>query len=874
MKKDTEALIVTHKNADFDALSSMIAAKKLYPDAELVVPSSQEKSLRNFIMNSLIYSYQFITESEVNLEAVKTLIIVDTRQKSRIGVFSQIIDRVKKIIYDHHPPSSDDIKGDEEHVEEVGANTTIMVEELIKRKIDISPDEASLFLLGIYEDTGKFTYSSTTPRDMRAAAYLLEKGADIDSITPFLSKEMTLEQFNLMSELLSNLERVKIKGFEVGISEARWESYVMDVAPIVQMVFEMHDLSALFCIFQLKDRVFVIGRSRVPEIDASKVCSIFGGGGHRVAASSSIKGIPPAQAKLMLLERLESVTKPKARIKDLMFSPVKCVDANDTIEKAHEIMAKYGINALPVIENGKVAGIITRHVVDRALYHKLSDSPCRTFMEREFVTLSPEDSIEALEELNPPKGQRLIPVVNKKGELIGAVTRTSILSYYKELYKPTAAREVSKRTKDLEHTLSERIPEPLVRHLKEIGELAEEMGYKAYIVGGFVRDLILGIENYDVDVVVEGDGEKLLKELHKRKGYKVTTFSRFKTGSVWFPEGFKVDVATSRLEYYEGPGKLPVVEKSSLVQDLYRRDFSINTLAISLSKESFGKLLDFFGGYRDIKDKVIRVLHNLSFVEDPTRIIRAIRFSLKLDFRIGKTTEFLLKDAVEKGFLKKTEGPRIYKELKLLFSECDIVKSVEVMENYGILRALFQVELTKNLRKILEETRRVISWYSIEKPEETPRKHLLVISGILSVTEKPFDVMEFFKPPKDEEKVISWCLKEAKNVLFELENAVRSSKSPYSLIHKKAKKLPVECLLFLLSISRSRSITEAVKDYVTNRRHWKPELTGKDLINMGYDQGPIIGEILKKLEEAVIDGIVKGKREEIEWVKRNFPKKR
>ncbi len=851
----------------------MIAAKKLYPDATLCAPSSQEKSLKNFFLSSLIYSYPFVRESSIDISSIKTLIIVDTRQESRIGRFSEILGKVKVIIYDHHPPSQDDIKGDEEHVEQVGANTTIMVKKLLKEGIDITPEEASIFLLGIYEDTGKFTYASTTPEDLEIAAKLIRMGGDLNQISPFLSKELTLEQFNLLNELVGSLRKVRVKGVEVGIAEATWESYVLDIAPLAQMVLDMYDLNALFCLFHLKDRVFIVARSKVPELDVGRICERFGGGGHRVAASASVKGIPIAQVRVELLEELKRVSKPLKRVKDLMFKPVKTIRASNTIAEAHEIMAKFGINALPVVdEDDHVVGILTRHVVDRALYHGLGDSTCETFMEREFLSVSPEDDVEGIEEAFLPKGQRFIPVVDGDGRVVGAITRTSLLSFYKELYDISVEKELSRKRRMVKNLLEEKTPKELLLHLKKMGSVAEDLGYRAYIVGGFVRDLLLGIRNYDVDVVVEGDGEKLLKELKARFGYKVTTFSRFKTGSVWFPEGFRVDVATARMEYYERPGRLPVVEESSLMQDLYRRDFSINTLAISITGGSFGELLDFFGGYRDIKDKVIRVLHNLSFVEDPTRIIRAIRFSLKLGFRIGKTTEYLLKDSVKKGFLRKVEGPRIYKELKLIFTECDPIKVLEVLDRYGVFRSVFSYELSDRVKEGLEEVFRVVSWFSIERPGENVRTYLLFLLPIFEGAGDVDSLVSFFKPPKDEEKVILWAKRELPRVAFELDLSARKGElSGYSRVDSEVGSLPIECALYLLSRVSSRRAKEVVRGYIEKKDSLRPSLRGKDLLGMGYKEGPIIGRIMDELRKAVLDGMVKGRKEEEEWVRRNFP---
>ena len=188
------------------------------------------------------------------------------------------------------------------------------------------------------------------------------------------------------------------------------------------------------------------------------------------------------------------------------------------------------------------------------------------------------------------------------------------------------------------------------------------MDFHAYLVGGFVRDLILRNDNLDVDVVIEGDAIAFAREMSKRL-LKISVHKEFGTAKVLFPDGFKVDVATASLEYYKAPAALPIVEHSSLKLDLYRRDFTINTLAISLNTNTFGELIDFFGAQLDIKEKSIRVLHSLSFVEDPTRVFRAVRFEQRFGFQIGKFTLNLIKNAVKMGFLTKIKGARLWREL-------------------------------------------------------------------------------------------------------------------------------------------------------------------------------------------------------------------
>ena len=193
-----------------------------------------------------------------------------------------------------------------------------------------------------------------------------------------------------------------------------------------------------------------------------------------------------------------------------------------------------------------------------------------------------------------------------------------------------------------------------------------------------------------MDIVVEGDGITFAAMLLKKMGGRMKTHQKFGTAVFVLPSGLKIDIATARLEYYESPAALPTVELSSIKKDLYRRDFTINTLAVRLNSKNYGQLIDFFSGLRDIKDKTIRVLHSLSFVEDPTRVLRAIRFEQRFDFHLSKHTQNLIKLAVTMKLFDRLSGERIYNELVLLFSEADPAKVLKRMREFDLLKFIIR----------------------------------------------------------------------------------------------------------------------------------------------------------------------------------------
>ncbi len=224
--------------------------------------------------------------------------------------------------------------------------------------------------------------------------------------------------------------------------------------------------------------------------------------------------------------------------------------------------------------------------------------------------------------------------------------------------------------------------------LHEAGDLAAGMGFRAYSVGGMVRDLLLGIDHFDLDIVIEGDGIRFAGSLASRLHAKVKSHERFGTATLIFPDRLRVDVATARTEIYERPAALPRVTPGSIRDDMVRRDFTINALAVSLMPEEFGRLLDFFHGVRDLRERHIRVLHEQSFMDDPTRIFRAVRFETRLGFRMVRSTEQLIVEALSRDILSELEDYRIVTELKLVLAEPDAAGTLKRLAQLGVFDGL------------------------------------------------------------------------------------------------------------------------------------------------------------------------------------------
>lgn len=864
-------IIITHINADFDALASMLAAHKLYPGGKLVFPGSQEKGLRDFLVRSTFYVLEADRVKDIELEDIRRLIMVDTRQRSRIAKFAEIVDKpdLEIHIYDHHPPSADDVRGSLEVIEETGATITILLRILRERGVRITPDEATVMMLGIYEDTGSLTFSSTTAEDFYAAAYLLDRGASLNIISDMIARELTAEQVFLLNDLIRSAERYNIRGVEVVVTTGSTDSYIGDVAVVVHKLKDMENLNVVFALIRMEDRTYLIGRSRVEEVNVAEVALEFGGGGHPTAASATIRDLTLVQAKERLLGLLHEVAKPKIRAKDIMIHPLKTIQEKDTLEEAHGIMSKYyNINVLPVLQEKKLVGLITRPTVEKATLHGLGDLSVGEYMTTDFTVVEPETPLRDVQGYIVGENQRFLPVV-EEGSLVGGITRTDFLRALHDTLTPSPLGPHYARKKVVTKLMEERLPPEVISLLRELGQVGEELGYQVYAVGGFVRDLILRREDYDIDVVVEGDGVHFAQVFGAKSGCRVKVHKKMKTATILFSNGYKIDVATARMEYYERPAAPPTVELSSIKMDLFRRDFTINTLAVELRPGAFGRLLDFFGGQRDLKEGVVRVLHNLSFVEDPARIFRAIRFEQRFSFQIGKHTSNLIKNAISMGFLERLSGSRLFSELELILREENPLPILETMAEFDLLQFVHpRLEYNAQTKALLTRIYEVISWFNLLFLEGSYLKWMVYLFGLTDrlQLERLEEVVQRLSLPSRHRKILIEGKREGLRILQKVRRRRMKPREIYPLF----KPFPIEVLLYMMAKTEEKEVKKAISLFFTKLKDMKVSLRGKDLQELGIQPGPVYREILNSLLLARLEGKVKTKGDEIRYVLTNY----
>jgi tRNA nucleotidyltransferase (CCA-adding enzyme) len=866
-------VITSHTNADFDALASMVAAKKLYPEAVIVFAGSQEKSMRDFFVESTAYTVESTRLRNVDVDRITRLIIVDNRNPHRLGKLAGALSRpgVSVHIYDHHPAAIGDARGEVEVVEEVGATTTLMVELLRKRGIPLTSHEATVLALGIYEETGSLTYVSTTSRDAEAAAYLIGMGANLNVVSDFISRDLTPEQTAVMNDLLNTATSYDINGVRVVIAALATPHFLPDVAALAHRIRDRENLDVLFLVVQMGDKTHLIGRTRIVSVNAGKVLEEFGGGGHMTAAAAVAKDMTYLEAREKLIDVLKRHVVPGRTAGDVMTSPVKSIASGSTIRQAGEDMTRFSVNVLPVLGRTGLRGIITREDVQKALFHGLAKQAVDELMTSGVASVSPETPMAQVERIMMEERQRFIPVIGKDGALVGAITRTDLLrALHEERLGGAAASQDAELSaaKNVRGLLEERLDHDVREALHAVGELADEAGFAVYLVGGIVRDLFLRIRNVDVDIVVEGDGITFAGMLVRKLGGRMKSHQKFGTAVVVLPTGLKIDIATARLEYYESPAALPTVELSSIKKDLYRRDFTINALAVRLNRKQYGELIDFFGGLRDIKDRVVRVLHNLSFVEDPTRVFRAIRFEQRYSFQISKHTQNLIKTAVTMKLFDRLSGERIYDELVPLFSELDPLRALRRMEEFDLLKFLHpSLRFGAELERLFTAIGETLTWYRLLYLDTPVERWLIYLLGLFDrlKDDAAEEALERITVPPRVRKRAMAARVRCRDVLFEFS---RDSRIPPSRVYDLLHPLDIEQVLLMMAKARKEGAKKYISLYLTRLRDTRISLSGEDLKGMGIPPGPRYKRILADLLDARLDGLVTTEEDERHFVQR------
>ncbi len=835
----------------------MIGLLKMYPDAVLVFPGAKEPGLRHFLRDT------GIELPEVSLKDIKNvshLFLVDASREDRIGELSSVLQtkpRPKVEIYDHHPDEQATIEGDVVHAANVGATTTIVVMELMEKTAageieSLSSFEASILLAGIYEDTANFLSTGTTPEDFRAALWLNEQGAEVAIVNRLLTHRLQPSQVAFFNELIARCETVHMEGTHVVISMFSWAEFVPEAAYLVHRLMDLEPIDVFFALVLMDKRVHLIARSQLPDVDVGQIAAALGGGGHKMAASAVLKGMTLIEAREKLLSALYQNLVRRERAGDLMKKNIIAVEASKSISDAAHLMNTFRVNALAVREENRVVGTISRQTVDGAVFHGLQDRAVRDFMVTEIPLIHPDTPAGKIFDSMISGRTRFVLVGRDPENVEGIITRMDLLRYHYEISPARPALRKGRQSENLAPMLRKRLPARILEVLENCGQVAEQIGMNAYLVGGMIRDLLLHRDNMDVDIVVEGDGIKFADTFAQKYGCQVAAHRRFGTARLIFQDRFKIDVATARTESYHAPAALPQVHGGILRQDLYRRDFTINTLAIDLSSNHFGQLVDYFGGWDDLHQGVIRVLHGLSFIDDPTRALRAIRFATRFNFRISQDTERLMKSAVDSRVLEKLTGKRLWAELKNLLQEKHPIAAMQMLQQYRLLSFVHPaVGIDSFVLELLYRVESVLSWFNLNFPHEKVLHWKIYLMALLEKLNRAerMAVAQRFQLVSSVQEILRFYKSNIRDIFSRLKTGDNSSSLYFSL-----REYPLEVLLYAMARIEEQDYKQRIANYIRDLRDIRLDINGDDLVQMGMKQGPEIRELLDEVMKAKLNG--------------------
>ncbi len=842
-------IILTHEQTDFDGIASLLGANLLDEVAIPVLPRRMNRNVRAFLT---IYGVDlpFVDPRDLGDEPIDSIYLVDTQSLTSMKGAHQ---ETQVHVIDHHAPRKECPPDWKVRLVETGANTTVFVEEIQERDLRLSIVQATLLLLGIYEDTGSLTYTRTTSRDIRAAAVLLDQGANLSIVNDYLNHPLSIQQQEIYDQLRAAAKNHPVHGYNILITQGDARGMDEELSTIAHKLRDLVDPDAIFLLMNIRGGVQLIARSTSDHIDVSKVAEHFGGGGHPRAAAAIIKSGERQSIYQTLVEILPTHVQPAITVQEIMSRTPQLLAPETPVQEIAKKMQRYGYEGYPVVQDGRILGLVTRRAVDRALSHRLNLT-ASSLMEAGQVRIAPGDSIEQLQTLMTNTGWGQVPVVDPSSkEIVGIVTRTDILE---TLTQP----QIHSGKRNLADKLENALTEEWLQILKEIAQIAQQQHAAIYIVGGFVRDLLLGYPSLDFDLVVEGDAIKVAQAVKNKLGGRMATHKRFGTAK-WFLESESgvyhtqkgspttLDFITARREFYTHPTALPTVERGSIKLDLHRRDFTINTLALRLDGHHYGELHDYWGGYNDLRHGLVRVLHSISFVDDPTRMLRAVRYEQRYGFQIGKRTLQLLLEA--RPLMSRVSGDRIRHEMDNIINEGRVVEMLERLNQIDLLKTIHpDLDWDSWLRdKIRKVSTPDPEWGLSQDWKGLPIKLVLIytIWFIRSPWPKVERVVVRLRLPRRLKDIIQ----ETCQLWQELPQNLDLKPSQIATWLEKATPLAVYCLYLSTDLER---VKRGLKSYVTRWATITPTITGHDLRDLGVPPGPIYKKILASLRNAWIDG--------------------
>ncbi len=842
-----EQVIATHGNTDFDAFAAMLAARLLYPDAVVAV-GALNRNVRDFYRLHADELDTVVDVGRLELDAIRRLVVVDSATPSRLGELERVVldPGVEKVLFDHHGEEGvpDWVSPESAVISTDGALTTTLVGIVAERELQPTPLEATAFALGIHEDTGSLTYATTTQRDVDALSWCLRHGARQELVDEYLHTPLAQAERELLKQLMERLEEVVDGGDEILVTAVRSPEYVDGVSNLAHKIVDLTDARALVLLVEMDERVFVVVRSRSDTVDAAAIAGVFGGGGHAQAASA-IARLDLEAAREQLLTALHERRHDALFARDVMSRPARVVGPDTTVRDAMTLCQRHGQSGVFVVEDGRLAGGVSREDLDKAIGHALAHAPVRGIMSSDVETVAEEATLAELR-AHVTKAEDGRVAVLRGDELVGVVGRADLLRAL-EGAAPEPAEGAASIADELRSNA----------RLREIVDAVETLGHRAdgvYVVGGTVRDILLGEKSFDVDIAVEGDAIAFAYALAEALRGRATPHAKFGTAIVSYGDDDRIDVVTTRTEFYDAPGALPTVERAGLREDLFRRDFTINAMAASLAGDDLGRLVDPYGGRADLEGRVLRVLHNLSFIDDPTRIFRGVRYEARYGFRFEEHSARLLRGCIEMGLVGDLSSSRLRDELVALLEDPSAAEGIRRLGALGADTAIHPHLRGDDLAaRLFARAVELRDELGVEVP--TWRIGIAALARGMT-SDQAYDWLERLKVRRRDVDRIVGAVTVAPRILERLAAAPLDPSQVVAIADPFAPDAPLVALAL--------DDLPELRAYFERLRNVRLEIGGQDLIAMGIPESPRIGEILGEIRRRKLNGELAGREAELE----------
>ena len=627
------------------------------------------------------------------------------------------------------------------------------------------------------------------------------------------------------------------------LAAVRWPEYVDGVSNLAHKIVDLTDARALVVLVEMDGRVFAVVRSRNDRLDASLLAAALGGGGHAGAASAiSRDGLDEARTKL--LATLAGTELEPRRARDVMSTPARTVTPDESVRDAMVLCQRHGQSGVFVVDDGRVVGAVSREDLDKAIGHELAHAPVRGIMSGR-IESAPEDATLAELQSHVTSAEDGRVAILREDKLVGVVSRSDLLRAL-EGFEP----DLDEPGESLAGPLAE------IARLRPVFDAVASLGERPegiYLVGGTVRDFLLGEASFDVDIAVEGDAIGLARDLAVALDGRVTPHAKFGTAVVQYGDSERVDVVTTRTEFYDAPGALPTVERAGLREDLFRRDFTLNAMAVSLKPDDFGRLVDPFGGREDLDARLLRVLHNLSFIDDPTRIFRAIRYEARYGLRLEEHSARLARGTIEMGLVGDLSSARLRDELVALLEDPGAVGGILRLGELGVDRAI-QPHLRADAEgaELFERALALRAELDVDVPEW--RLGIAALARELT-SDEAYDWLQRLKLRRRDADRIAGAIRVAPLISQRLGSEALDAAQVVALADAYTPDAP---LLALASADRPE-----LRDYFTRLRDVRLEIGGAELAELGLSESPRVGEVLGELRRRKLNGELDGRESEL-----------